>query len=216
MAYALYQAPGEPISAQVNRFGQVLNALLTAMPTTAELVTAYLNQLGVVYDPALPEAKVAAILAQMAAEQQAGNLTVKGLPLQDNSSNQLDFAAAGPIISSLLGGTVQSGLASGGAARVLVEDGTGQTGGQAALIESAAQAQLINGGYSYIGSVTVSKRSKSEIEIPTGADQSAAAEVASSLQIPASDIHVVSSMSEISDITVILGTDWTQTGMAGG
>jgi anionic cell wall polymer biosynthesis LytR-Cps2A-Psr (LCP) family protein len=215
MAYALYRGPGEPISAQVDRFGQVLSALLEEMPTTAELVTAYLNQLGVVYDPSLPESKVATILAQMAAEQQAGNFTIKALPLQDNSTDQLDFIAAGPIISSLLGGTVQSGLASGGTARVLVEDATGESGGEATLIESAAQAKLINGGYSYVGSDIVAKRAKSVIEIPTGADQSAAEQVADTLGLPTADIQVMPGMSQISDITAIVGADWVQIGMNG-
>ena len=215
MAYALYKAPGEPISAQVNRFGQVLTAMLQEMPTTAELVTAYLNQLGVVYDPSLPESKVATILAQMAAEQQAGNFTVKALPLQDNSTNQLDFTAAGPIISSLLGGTVQSGLASGGTARILVQDATGESNSEALLIESAAQARLINGGYSYVGSDIVAKRSKSVIEIPTSSYQAAADEVAGTMGLPTSDVQVLSGMSEISDITVVLGADWVQIGMNG-
>lgn len=215
LAYALYQGPGESIDTQVDRFGQVVDALLTEMPTTADLVTAYLNQLGVVPDPSLPEAKLATVLAELAAEQQGGDLTTKSLPLQNNATNQMDFAAAAPIISTLLGGTVQSGLASGAAPRILVENGTGQNSANSATIESAASARLINAGDSYVGSSDVSKRSKSEIEIPTSADQSAAAQVATILSLPTSDIQVVSGMSEISDITVVLGTDWVQTGMNG-
>ena len=215
MAYALYQGPGESIGAQVSRFGQVLDALLAELPTQEDLVNSYLNQLGVVPDPSLPQAKLAGILAQMAAEQQAGQFAVKALPLQANATDQLDFSAAGPIISSLLGGTVQSGLASGGTARILVDDATGTSGGEDTLLQSSAQAKLISAGYSYVGSTVVGKKSKSVIEIPTGSDQSAAGEVAETLNLPTSDIQVVSGMSEISDVTVVLGTDWIQTGVNG-
>jgi hypothetical protein len=216
LAYALYQGKGDSIDTQVNRFGQVLSALLADLPTQEDLVNSYLNQLGIVPDPALPQAKLAAMLAQMAAEQQAGQFTVKSLPLQDNATDQLDFTAAGPIISSLLGGTVQSGLASGGTARVLIEDATGTTGNEDSLLQSAATAKLISAGYSYVGSAVVSKRTTSVIEIPTGADQSAAGEVAQTLGLPTGDVKVVSGMSEISDVTVIVGTDWIQTGLSGG
>lgn len=216
LAYALYQGSGESIGTQVNRFGQVLSALFAELPTQEDLVNSYLNQLGVVPDPTLPQAKLAGILAEMASEQQTGRFTVKALPLQDNSTDQLDFTAAGPIIGSLLGGTVQSGLASGGTARVLVDDATGAQGDEDATIQSAASARLISAGYSYVGSFVEAKKSKSVIQIPSGNDESAAGEVAETLNLPTSDIQVVSGMSEISDVTVVLGTDWIQTGENGG
>jgi LytR_cpsA_psr family/LytR cell envelope-related transcriptional attenuator len=216
LAYALYQGSGESIGTQVNRFGQVLSALLSELPPQEDLVNSYLNQLGVVPDPTLPQAKLAGILAEMASEQQTGQFTVKALPLQNNSTNQLDFNTAGPIIGSLLGGTVQSGLASGGTARVLVDDATGTQGDEDATIQSAASARLISAGYSYVGSSVEAKKSKSVIQIPSGNDESAAGEVAETLNLPTSDIQVVSGMSEISDVTVVLGTDWIQTGENGG
>ena len=207
VAYSTYTAKGEGPDAQIERFGQVVSGLFAALPTDSGAITAYLNHLGIVDDPALPESKLSPILAALAAEQQAGTFTAKALPLRTDGSNELNVQAAAPIVSSLLGGALNT-QNNGQISRVLVEDASGHTGIQSQAIRGAAQARLANSGYTFIDGSTVAHRSTSVIEVGSDAEKSAGVQLAATLGLQPNDVQVVPGMSTFADATVLLGANW--------
>jgi hypothetical protein len=207
VAYATYAAKGEDPDAQIERFGQVVSGLLAALPTDSAAITAYLNHLGIVDDPSLPESKLSPILAALAVEQQAGAFTAKALPLRTDGSNALNVQAAAPIVSSLLGGALNT-QNNGQISRVLVEDASGHTGIASQAIRGAAQARLSNGGYTFIDGSTVGHRATSVVEVGSDGAKSAAVQIAATLGLQPDSVKVVSGMSTFADVTVLLGADW--------
>jgi hypothetical protein len=207
VAYSTYTAKGEAPDAQIERFGQVLTSVLAALPTNAGAITAYLNHLGIVDDPSLPESELSPILAALATEQQTGAYTAKAIPLRNDGSDEMDVQAAAPIVSNLLGGALNT-QNNGQVSRILVEDATGHTGIQSQAIRGAAQARLSNGGYTFIDGATVAHRSTSEVEVGSDGAKSAAVQVAATLGLPPDSVRVVSGMGTFADVTVLLGADW--------
>ena len=211
VAYATYQAAGEPASAQAARFGQVLTALMNAMPNYPVSVNADLNKLGLITDPALPVSKLGPFLASLAAQQAAGLMTVATLPLTSDGSNSLNYTGAAQIVSKLLGGTLKAGASAGQSARVLVQNGTGVAGGGSSggKLLAAAQAKLEDAGYTYNAGNTVATQAHTEVEIASSSNQGLAEEVAASLGLSGSTVQVVSGLSTVDDVTVVLGQDWS-------
>ncbi|HEU5353776.1 MAG TPA: LCP family protein [Actinocrinis sp.] len=207
VAYGIYAPKGDNPDAQIERFGQVVNGLLNALPTDPGAVTAYLNHLGIVDDPALPESKLSPILAALAVEQQAGAFTAKALPLRTDGSNALNIQAAAPIVSSLLGGALNT-QNNGQISRVLVEDASGHTGNASQAIRGAAQARLSNGGYTFIDGSTAAHRATSVVEVGSDGAKTAAVQIAATLGLQPDSVQVVSGMSTFADVTVLLGADW--------
>lgn len=209
VAYATYQASGEPVAAQAARFGQVLDALFAKMPAYSVSVTAYLNQLGLIPDPTLPLSKLSPILAGLAAQQAAGRMTVAKLPLTGNGSSALNTTGASEIVSKLLGGTVKAGASAGQSARILVQDGTGATGSPDGKLVAQAQAELVDAGYTYNAGTQVAAQAHTEVEVASSADQSLAGQVAAALGLSGSAVRVVPGLSTVDDVTVVLGQDWS-------
>ena len=211
VAYATYQASGEPASAQAARFAQVLTALMNKMPTYSVSVNAYLNQLGLITDPALPVSKLGPFLASLAAQQAAGLMTVATLPLTSDGSNSLNYTGATQIVSKLLGGTLKAGASAGQSARVLVQNGTGVASGGSSggKLLASAQAKLEDAGYTYNAGNTVATQAHTEVEIASSSNQGLAEEVAASLGLSGSTVQVVSGVSTVDDVTVVLGQDWS-------
>jgi len=207
VAYATYTASGEAATAQAARFGQVLNALVANIPAYPVSVEAYLTNLGLIPDPSLPISKLGPILAALAAQQNAGRVTVATLPL--TSGDALNATAAAAIVSKLLGGTAKAGASAGQAARVLVQNGTGASTSSSGKLTAAAQAKLENAGYTYNAGNTVATQSTTKVEVASSADQSLAEQVAASLGLSGSAVQVVSGLSSVDDVTVVLGQDWT-------
>ena len=106
VAYATYSASGESATGQAERFAQVMDALIAKLPPYANEVGAYLNLLGLIPDPSLPLSKLNPILAALAAQRNAGRVTVATLPL--TSGDALNATAAASAVSQLLGGTVKA------------------------------------------------------------------------------------------------------------
>ena len=209
VAYATYQASGESDSAQAVRFGQVVTALLEKMPTFDNAVTAQLNQLGLITKPSMPLSKLSPILAALGGQQSAGKVTEMVLPLNQDGSDTLNYTAAAPVVSKLLGGTMKAGASAGQAARVLVEDGTGQSGAQAQSLAADAEADLQNAGYTFNAGDTVAEQAKTVVEVASSSQQSLAQEVATALGLSGSTVKVVSGLSQVDDVTVVLGADWS-------
>jgi anionic cell wall polymer biosynthesis LytR-Cps2A-Psr (LCP) family protein len=207
IAYGTYTAKGEPAIAQGKRFGQVVEGLLAALPTDADAMTAYLNHLGLVDNPALPDSRLSPILAALAASTQAGSFTANTLPLRTDGSNELDSQAAAPIVASLLGGALPA-VSPGQVSRVLVENGTGDTGSQSQAVLGDAEAKLSNAGYTYLDGAAVARRATSVIEVDTQDRKAAAIQIAQALSIPEGSVQVVPGLASIGDVTVVLGEDW--------
>jgi hypothetical protein len=207
VAYATYQGTGEAATAQAVRFGQVMNALMAKMPTYSDSVEAYLNQLGIIPDPALPVSKLGPILAALAAQQAAGRVTVATLPL--TTGDALNETAAAEIVSKLLGGTAKAGASAGQAARVLVQNGTGASTSSSSQLMAVAQAKIDDAGYTFNAGNVVTTQAKTEVEVASSADQSLAEQVAASLGLSGSTVQVVSGLSSVDDVTVVLGQDWS-------
>jgi hypothetical protein len=111
VAYATYSTSGESATAQAERFGQVMDALIAKLPPYANEVGSYLNLLGLIPDPSLPLSKLNPILAALAAQQNAGKVTVATLPL--TSGGALNATAAASAVSQLLGGTIKASASAG-------------------------------------------------------------------------------------------------------
>jgi len=208
VAYATYQAPGESDSAQAVRFGQVVTAMMAKLPSFGNAVSAQLNQLGLITKPSMPLTKLSPILAALAAQQAAGKVTEVVLPLSQDGTDSLNYAASAPIVAKLLGGTMKAGASAGQAARVLVEDGTGAAGSKAQQLISAAQADLVNGGYTFNLGTGVPEQAKTVVEVSSTAQQGLAQQVASGLGLSGSTVKVVPGLAQVDDVTVVLGADW--------
>lgn len=209
VAYATYQASGEAASVQAARFGQVLEAVMAKMPTYSNAVTANLNQLGLIPDPALPLSKLSPILAALAAQEAAGKVTVAALPLSADGSDTLNAAGAAQIVDKLLGGTVKAGASAGQSARVLVQNATGVSGQAAAKLIAAAQAKLVDAGYTYNAGSSAAAQEHTVVEVASSSGQSLAQQVAAALGLSGSAVQVVSGLSSVDDVTVVLGKDWS-------
>jgi hypothetical protein len=207
-AYATESAPGDTPDSQATRFGQVVTALFRAMPNNAQTVTAYMNNLGMVQDPALPESVLAPLLGRLAEQDQAGQLQVAPLPLLTDGSNELNYQNATPLVTGLLGNAFSAGTGADKLARVLVQDASGHTGTQSLGIRDAAQAKLSDAGYTFLDGSTTARRPTSVVEIKSGAEQTAADEIATALDLPTSDVQIVSGLQSLADVTVLLGAEW--------
>lgn len=208
VAYATENAAGDTPDAQATRFGQVLAALFKAMPTNAQTITAYLNNLGMVEDPALPESVLAPMLAQLAAQDQAGQFQVSPLPLLTDGSNELNYQSATPLVIGLLGNVFSAGTGADKLPRVLVQDASGHSGVQSLGIRETAQGKLSDAGYTFLDGSTTTRRSTSVVEIGSSAEQSAADQIASTLGLPTGDVQIVSGLQSLADVTVLLGAEW--------
>ncbi|HEY3870812.1 MAG TPA: LytR C-terminal domain-containing protein [Actinocrinis sp.] len=208
VSYATESAAGDTADNQATRFGQVLAALFKAMPDNTQTINAYLNNLGMVEDPALPESVLAPALAQLAAQDQAGQLQVSPLPLLTDGSNELNYQGATPLVIGLLGNAFSAGIGANKLPRVLVQDASGHTGTQSSVIRGTAQGKLADAGYTYLDGSTTTRRSTSVIEIGSSAEQSAADQIAATLGLSTSEVQIVSGLQSLADVTVLLGAEW--------
>ncbi|WP_035806153.1 LytR C-terminal domain-containing protein [Kitasatospora mediocidica] len=202
VVYATYQAPGESPDAQLARFGQVLDALVRAMPTNLPDATDDVHRMNAVLDPSLPEKALAGLLVELSQQAQAGHFGVSTLAVRPDGT--LDQAAAGPQVKDVLGGTVHTAAANSAPARVSILDASGND--QAA---AAAQVQVVNAGLNFVpgGGKAPATQATSEIHYTDDARAAAAQSLASSLGLPATAVKKVTD-AQIADLVVVLGKDY--------
>ncbi len=124
VAYATYKAPGEPQTAQLARFGQVMKATLEKMPSDAADATKTVQSLAQILDPSLNEKQLGASLAGLADLAKTGAYDTTTLPVQSNGT--LSAQATDSVVKNVLGGAVgKSGASSSAQPRVAVKDATG-------------------------------------------------------------------------------------------
>ncbi|WP_225844633.1 LCP family protein [Streptomyces sp. HPF1205] len=208
VAYATYKAPGEPQTAELARFGQVMEAVLKKMPSDAADATKTVQALSQILDPSLSDSQLGASLARLAELAKTGAYDTAMLPV--GSDGSLSPQATRSVVSTVLGGNVKQGSgASSGQPRVTISDASGK-----AKAASIAQAAIVNGGtYTYVpGAKASGTQALSQVLYADPARLAAAKDVAATLGLPTSAVKK-GTVPANADISVVLGRDYKpQTG----
>ncbi|MEY9845171.1 LytR C-terminal domain-containing protein [Streptacidiphilus sp. MAP5-3] len=200
MTYATYQGKGEPAQAQLNRFGQVLAALIKAMPTDPTSAATKIDEMGAVADPSFSDSQLGALLARLSTDARSGSYSTETLPVQGNGTLGGDAAS---MVSGLLAGKVKQNGAQV-AARVQIVDASGKSN---ALTN--ADAAVTNGGFTLVpGGGKQSERSSSEITYTDDSRLKDAQTLANYLGLSTTAIKKVSPGSQSVDLLVVLGHDF--------
>ncbi|MFV0129941.1 LCP family protein [Streptomyces sp. HMX112] len=199
VAYATHRGPGEPETAQLQRFGQVVNGVLRKMSDDPGAATVTVQTLAQILDPSLPEKDLGASLARLAGHAKVGDHRTALLPVRQDGT--LDEEAARDVVKDILGGTV-SAPEQGAAVRVGVRNASGN--GDAT---EAARIVLVNGGYAVIDGGKADRASSSQVIYGDPAQKAHAEEVAKTLGLPAGAVQRGTAAAN-ADVTVLLGRDY--------
>ncbi|WP_202233682.1 LCP family protein [Actinacidiphila reveromycinica] len=205
VAYATYKAPGEPQTAQLSRFGQVMQAVLMKMPSDAPDATRTVQALAQILDPSLTDKQLGASLAELADLAKTGQYSTSLLPVQKDGT--LSAAATDSVVKDVLGGSVKKATGSSGPARVSIKDASGN-----AKSATMAQAAIVNGGtYTYVaGGKSATTQPASQVLYADPAREAAAKDVAATLGLPATEVKK-GTVASNADISVVLGQDYKPT-----
>ncbi|MGW3185522.1 LytR C-terminal domain-containing protein [Kitasatospora sp. NPDC001119] len=202
VAYATLQNPGESRDAQLARFGQVMDALVRAMPTEFKDAKDDVHRMNAVLDPSLPEDALAGVLVQLSQQAKDGHFGTTALTVKPDGS--LDEATAGKQVKDVLGGTVKSAAAGDAPVRVAVQDSSGNDAAAAAV-----QVQIVNSGLTFIpGGAKGAPQATSEIRYTDDARQGATKSLATSLGLPDTAVKKVTGDTQNADLLVVLGKDY--------
>jgi hypothetical protein len=218
-AYATYSASGnEDASAQQARLQQVVDGILTALPSSPADIAAQLRRLGSAGGSTLGVTRLASVLAGLAAaERSESGLFPTDLPVSPIDSGgapsyQVDDTSAtgvAQLVSSHLAASVPPG---GGKPEpsVYLLNGTGDP----RQVPSACP-RLTAGGLAFAGSnnaSTFSSTARSVIEIgsDSSADVALGDRVAKALGLSASDVERDPQDQNIADVIVTLGSDYRE------
>ncbi|MCD2466905.1 LCP family protein [Streptomyces sp. NPDC056374] len=198
VAYATYRAPGEAETKQLQRFGQVMYAVLRKISDNPESATVTVESLTQIFDPSLSEKDLGAALAKLAEHAKVGDYKTALLPVAQDGT--LTEGASDSVVKDILGGKVTAPEA-GDVPRVSVRDGSGKKATEAARIV------LINGGYTFVGGGDADTQEKSQVVYGDDLQKATAAEVAKTLGLPAGSV-TKGKTSGAAAVTVILGQDY--------
>lgn len=199
VAYATYQAPGEPQTKQLARFGQVMQATLKKVSSDADGATATVKSLLQVLDPPLTEAELGSSLAQRAELAKSGAYGTTLLPVQPDGT--LTQQAADSVVKEVLGGTLKK-TDPGATARISVQNATGKK-----EATDKARIALVNGGYSFVDGGTAAAKPASEVTYADAAQKAKAEEAAKTLGLPAGAVKQGKAAPN-ADVTIVLGQDY--------
>jgi anionic cell wall polymer biosynthesis LytR-Cps2A-Psr (LCP) family protein len=198
VAYATYRAPGEPETAQLNRFGQVMQGVLRKMSSDPQSATTTIETLQQILDPSLTDKDLGAFLAKLADLAKGGDYTTTLLPVQpDGTLSQ----QATDRVKEVLGGTVKP-AEQGSAVRVGVKNATG-----AKEATESARVALVNGGYTFVDGTTAPAQVSSQISYADDKRKQDAVEVAKTLGLPTSAVKKGRTTAN-ADVSVVLGQDY--------
>lgn len=203
VAYATWSAPGEAEEKQLQRFGQVMQAVLKKLPDDEPSATLIIETLAQILDPSLNEKDLGSSLAGLAEHAKGGDYTTALLPVQQNGT--LTEEAANSVVEDVLGGSVSAPEA-GAAARVGIRDATGDTGAA-----EKARVSLVNGGYTVIDGGKADGAAASRVTYADDAHKAQAEEVAKTLGLPASAVGKGRAAAN-ADVSVVLGGDYEGAG----
>ncbi|WP_405390882.1 LCP family protein [Streptomyces sp. NBC_01102] len=199
VAYATYQAPGEPQAKQLMRFGEVMRSTLRKMSEDPKAATVTIETLAQILDPSLPEQDLGASLAKLAGHAKVGDYKTALLPVQDDGT--LTEKATESVVKDVLGGAVKAPDPDA-AVRVGIKNATGDTKGS-----EFARVQLVNGGYAFVDSGKADPAATSEVTYRTAEDKAKAVEVAKTLGLP-EDAAKKGEPAANADVSVLLGQNY--------
>ncbi|MER7954913.1 LCP family protein [Streptomyces sp. NPDC096030] len=198
VAYATYRAPGEAEAKQLQRFGQVMYAVLRKMSDDPKANADTIATLVMILDPSLPEKDLGASLAGLAKHAKGGDYKTAVLPVQQDGS--LGEGAADSVVKDILGGKVTP-PEQGGAVRVSVRDATGKNATE------AARVVLVNGGFAFVGGAEADTQKSSQVLYGDDAQKATAVEVAKTLGLAESAVKKGEPAGNAA-VTVVLGQDY--------
>ncbi|GGV33112.1 membrane protein [Streptomyces longisporoflavus] len=200
VAYATYRASGEPETAQLDRFGQVMQGVLRKLSSDPQAATTTVQSLAQILDPSLKEQDLGAFLAKLADRAKGGDYATQLLPVQQDGT--LSEKTGASVVKSVLGGAVKN-PEKGAAVRVGVKNASGTKGaGQEARIS------LVNGGYTFVDSgAGSSAQATSQVTYADAAKKTQAVEVARTLDLPDSAVRKGTTAPN-ADVSVVLGRDY--------
>ncbi|WP_407564901.1 LytR C-terminal domain-containing protein [Streptomyces sp. 184] len=202
IAYATHQADGEPQTAQLARFGQVMQAVLKNLPSDTAGAKNLVKSMGMVLDPSLSEAELAASLASLSELAKEGAYATETLGVGDDG--RPSEQATQKVVEDVLGGTVKSPDGAT-AARVSVQNGSG-----AAKPAETAKVALVNGGFTFVdGGRSAEPAAASEVRYADAAAKEQAVQVARTLGLPEKAVAKGKTPAN-ADVAVVLGQDYEE------
>ncbi|MGP2437113.1 LytR C-terminal domain-containing protein [Streptomyces sp. JW3] len=200
VAYATYQASGEPQSAQLERFGQVMHGVLRKLSSDAQAATTTVQTLGMILDPPLTDKDLGSFLASLADLAKGGDHKTALLPVQDDGTLSAEDSSG--VVKDVLGGTAKS-PDEGAAVSVSVQNASGDKDNTAKV-----RVTLVNGGFTFVeGGTASTARATSQVRYADAADKENATEVAKTLGLPTSTV-AKGEVSGNARVSVILGQDY--------
>lgn len=201
VAYATYRAPGEPESAQLKRFGDVMRAVLRKVSSDPKSATVTVQSLAQILDPSLTDKDLGSFLAKLAELAKGGDYTSTVLPAQKDGT--LSEANTDKVVKDVLGGAVKSGeQGTDDGVRVGVKNATGDKSAS-----QQARVTLLNGGYSFVDGSSASTAGTSRVLYTDTKGKKEAVEVARTLGLPDSVVKK-GEVASNADVSVVLGSDY--------
>jgi hypothetical protein len=202
VAYAVHRAEEEPETAQLERFGQVMAAVLDVLPPGRDGAGEVVNSLGQIADPSLPEDELSASLAQLAGFAQSDAHDTTLLPVRDDGT--LSEETSDGLVRDVLGGTVQN-ADPGGAVRIGIRDASGAEGAA-----EDARIDLVNGGFTVVDARSAEEtQAESAVTYGDEAARTTAEEAARTLGLPDDAVSRGEGAGN-ADVTIVLGEDYEQ------
>ncbi|MGW6024903.1 LCP family protein [Streptomyces sp. NPDC055099] len=200
VAYATYRASGEPETAQLDRFGQVMQGVLRKLSSDPQAATTTVQSLAQILDPSLKEKDLGAFLAKLADRAKGGDYSTQLLPVRQDGT--LSEKAGASVVKNVLGGAVKN-PDKDAAVRVGVKNASGSKGaGQDARIS------LVNGGYTFVdGGAGSTAQATSQVTYADADKKTQATEVAKTLGLPDGAVRKGKTAPN-ADVSVVLGQDY--------
>ncbi|MFI6348983.1 LytR C-terminal domain-containing protein [Streptomyces sp. NPDC050560] len=200
VAYATYSAPGEPATAQLERFGQVMLGVLRKLSSDPGAATTTVETLAQILDPSLSDKDLGAFLAKLADHAKVGDYKTTLLAVKPDGTLSQD--AVDSVVKNDLGGAVKA-PDQGQNPRVGVQNATG-----AKDAAGTARVDLLNGGYTYVDAGNAdTPATTSQVRYGDAAHKTDAAEVAKTLDLPDSAVKK-GKVAANADVSVVLGSDF--------
>ncbi|MFD5571672.1 LCP family protein [Streptomyces cadmiisoli] len=200
VAYATYRAPGEAQSAQLERFGQVMQGVLRKMSSDAQAATTTVQTLAQILDPSLTDKDLGTFLAGLSDLAKSGDYKTAALPVQEDGT--LSEQAGDSVVKDVLGGTAKS-PDQDAALRVSVRNATGVKDNT-----EKARVVLLNGGFTFLdGGTASSAAATSQVLYAEAADKENAVEVAKTLGLSEEAVAKGETTSN-AGVSVVLGQDY--------
>jgi hypothetical protein len=177
----------------------VMTGLVSAFPAGFAATRVLLGDLGMLDEPGLPVARLAALVSGLARDAPAGRLRTGALPL-DSSGHALDPAGATAMITDILGGRPGAGRADS-TPRVAVSIAP-----DAGLAESDVQADVLDAGYEYLRGEAVAADAPSSVVVRTGTPDALKLgyAIAALFDLPTAVVRVGADVALGADVAVVL------------